>query len=76
MISWAFWKISGTTKIANLDSNVGALGVLLSKEDMEELEAAVPVHEIAGDRYNEDGMRGTFKYTSSPPLESWKPTSQ
>jgi len=43
---------------------------------MEELEAAVPVHEIAGDRYNEDNMGATFQYTSSPPLESWKPTSQ
>jgi len=68
--------IPGTTKIANLDSNIGALGVSLSKEDMEELEAAVPVHEIAGDRYNEDNMGATFQYASSPPLESWKPTSQ
>lgn len=68
--------IPGTTKIANLDSNIGSLGVSLSKEDMEELEAAVPVSEIAGERYMEAVMERTFHFISSPPLESWKPTSK
>jgi len=67
---------SGTTKIANLDSNIGALRVSLSKEEMEELEAAVPAHEVAGERYMEGVMEKTFRFVSSPPLESWKPTSK
>jgi diketogulonate reductase-like aldo/keto reductase len=67
--------IAGTTKIVNLDSNIGALEVSLSKEDMAELEAAVPVHEVAGERYMEGVMERTFRYVDSPPLESWKPTS-
>lgn len=68
--------IPGTTKIANLDSNIGALGVSLSKEEIEELEAAVPLHEIAGGRYHEAHLLATFQFINSPPLESWKPTSE
>lgn len=68
--------IPGTTKIANLDANIGALGVTLSTQEMEELEAAVPAHEVAGDRYMEGVMERTFQFIVSPPLESWKPTSK
>ncbi len=59
----------------NLDSNIDSLAVSLTKEDMEQLEAAVPVHEIAGERYMEGVMEKTWRYTLSPPLESWKPAS-
>jgi hypothetical protein len=59
----------------NLDSNIDSLGVSLTEQEMEQLEAAVPVHEIAGERYMEYGLVRTWRYVSSPPLESWKPTS-
>lgn len=67
--------IPGTTKIVNLDSNIGALGVSLSKKEVEELEAAVPVHKVAGNRYMEGPMEQTFAFITSPPLESWKSSS-
>lgn len=34
----------------NLDDNIGAVKVKLSKEDLEEISAAVPVGEVAGSR--------------------------
>ncbi|XP_058738646.1 probable aldo-keto reductase 1 [Vicia villosa] len=43
--------IPGTTKIKNLDQNLGALSVKLSEEELSEISAAVPVDDIAGSRY-------------------------
>ena len=59
----------------NLDSNIDSLGISLTKEDMEQLEAAVPVHEVAGERFDEARMLRTWRHIISPPLESWKSTS-
>lgn len=67
--------VSGTTKVVNLDSNIDSLAVSLTEEEMKELEAAVPVHEIAGERHMEVIMENTWRYVISPPLESWNPTS-
>ncbi|KAL2622328.1 hypothetical protein R1flu_002533 [Riccia fluitans] len=64
--------IPGTTKVKNLEENVGALGFKLSKEDLAEIEAAVPVEQVAGDRYPEASMQLTWRYTHSAPLSSWK----
>jgi aryl-alcohol dehydrogenase-like predicted oxidoreductase len=64
--------IPGTTKKANLESNIGAVGVSLSKEEIKEIEAAVPISEVAGDRYHADHLKGTWRYASTPPLSSWK----
>jgi hypothetical protein len=36
---------------------VAALEVRLTPEEVAEIEAAVPTHAIAGDRYNEGGMK-------------------
>jgi diketogulonate reductase-like aldo/keto reductase len=58
--------IPGTTKRKNLEENIGALAVQLSKEDMKEIEDAVPHLEVAGDRYGD--MKSTWRFTSSPPL--------
>lgn len=40
----------GTTKLKNLDDNIGAVKVKLSKEDLEEISAAVPAGEVSGSR--------------------------
>jgi hypothetical protein len=40
----------GTTKVKNLDDNIGAVKVKLSKEDLEEISGAVPAGEVAGSR--------------------------
>jgi aryl-alcohol dehydrogenase-like predicted oxidoreductase len=56
-LAWVMHKgsdvvpIPGTTKKANLESNIGSVAISLSKEDMMEIEAAVPAHEVAGDRF-------------------------
>ncbi|CAN0898647.1 Probable aldo-keto reductase 3 [Linum grandiflorum] len=59
--------IPGTTKIENLDQNLGALSVKLSQEDMAELEA---IASVKGERYMA-GM-ATFNGADTPPLSSWK----
>ncbi|MFY8101308.1 MAG: aldo/keto reductase, partial [Allorhizobium sp.] len=45
--------IPGTTKIANLDSNIDATGITLSAEDLSALSNAVSPDKVAGARYNE-----------------------
>jgi aryl-alcohol dehydrogenase-like predicted oxidoreductase len=77
-LAWVIHKgpdvvgIPGTTKKANLDSNIGAFSVHLSEEEIAEIEAAVPIDEVAGGRYPAAYMPTTFAYSSSPPLSSWK----
>ncbi|CAK9206997.1 unnamed protein product [Sphagnum troendelagicum] len=64
--------IPGTTKKVNLESNIGAVGISLSKEEIAEIEAAVPQSEVAGDRYHADHLKATWRYAQTPPLSSWK----
>jgi diketogulonate reductase-like aldo/keto reductase len=60
--------IPGTTKKVNLESNIGMVGDSLSKEEIKEIEAAVLISEVAGDRYHEDvGLKGTW-HLSKPHL--------
>ncbi|CAK9150896.1 unnamed protein product [Ilex paraguariensis] len=62
--------IPGTTKIENLNQNIGALSVKLTPEDMAELESIASVDAVKGDRYV-SGM-STWKTSETPPLSSWK----
>ncbi len=48
--------IPGTTKIARLKENLGAVDVTLSADDLARIAAAVPETEVAGDRYTAVGM--------------------
>jgi aryl-alcohol dehydrogenase-like predicted oxidoreductase len=43
--------IPGTSRRTNLDTNLGAVDVRLTAEDMRRLEQAVPPEEVAGARY-------------------------
>ena len=54
----ALVPIPGTTRIANLEQNVGALGIDLTAEDLERLDALAPVGAAAGERYTAEGMKG------------------
>jgi len=49
--------IPGTKRRKYLEENVGAAAVVLSDDDVRELERAVPEDAIAGDRYTAAGMR-------------------
>ncbi|CDP10297.1 unnamed protein product [Coffea canephora] len=62
--------IPGTTKIENLNQNIGALSVKLSAEDMAELESIASA--IKGERYA--SVAGTWKTADTPPLSTWKCT--
>ncbi len=48
--------IPGTTKIARLEENVGAVDVVLSADDLARIAAAVPETAIEGERYSASGM--------------------
>ncbi|XP_024627357.1 probable aldo-keto reductase 1 [Medicago truncatula] len=62
--------IPGTTKIENLDQNLGALGVKLSEEDMREISDAVPEDDIAGSRYYNGMDSLSWKFANTPPKVS------
>jgi aryl-alcohol dehydrogenase-like predicted oxidoreductase len=64
--------IPGTTKKVNLESNIGAIAVALSKEEIVKIEAAVPTDEVAGERSFDFIMKFSWRVASSPPLSSWK----
>jgi aryl-alcohol dehydrogenase-like predicted oxidoreductase len=48
--------IPGTTRVANLEDNIGALGVTLTPRDLERIDAVFPKGVAAGDRYMAGGM--------------------
>lgn len=62
-LAWVFAKgddlapIPGTKRVKYLEENAAAASIKLSAEEVAELEAAVPVDAVAGDRYNEGGMK-------------------
>nr|GMD68033.1 auxin-induced protein PCNT115-like [Ipomoea batatas] len=62
--------IPGTTKIENLNQNIGALSVNLTAEDMSELESIASA--VKGDR-QPPGV-STWKDSDTPPLSPWKAT--
>ncbi|KAM0951834.1 putative perakine reductase [Dioscorea sansibarensis] len=59
--------IPGTTKIKNLDSNIGALQVKLTKEDMKEIADLVTEEEAAGPRaYYGNSEKFNWQYADTP----------
>ena len=61
----------GTTKIPNLDENLGAAFVKLSPEEIKEVAAAVPEHEVGGRRCGDDYFRISRTQVTTPPLSSY-----
>ena len=61
--------IPGTSKIENLNQNIGALSVKLTPEEMTELEDIVRPESVKGERYCSN--MPTFKNTESISLSSW-----
>lgn len=65
---------TGTTKIPNLDENIRAAFVKLTPEEMKEVAAAVPEHEVAGHRQNEAHSEFSWDKVTTPPLSSYAPS--
>ena len=63
---------AGTTKMNNLEENVGALNVKLSAEEVAEVAALVPEAEVAGERYYPGAKEISWLYSDTPPLDTWK----
>lgn len=61
--------IPGTTKIKNLDNNIGSLGVKLTEADAKEISDAIPIDEIAGDKIVDHFARLSWKYANTPPID-------
>ncbi|XP_057952423.1 probable aldo-keto reductase 2 [Malania oleifera] len=62
--------IPGTTKIENLNQNIGALSVKLTPTELAELESLAAADVVKGDRYGA-GM-STWENSETPHLSSWK----
>ncbi|XAR58179.1 Perakine reductase [Bertholletia excelsa] len=62
--------IPGTTKIENLNQNIGALSIELTAEEMAELESFASADAVKGDRYS--AIIPTWENSETPPLSSWK----
>ncbi|XP_010553615.1 PREDICTED: probable aldo-keto reductase 4 isoform X1 [Tarenaya hassleriana] len=62
--------IPGTTKIENLNQNIGALSVKLTPEEMAEIEAIAQPDFVKGERYM--SSMPTYMQSETPPLSSWK----
>eukprot|EP00262_Sarcandra_glabra_P000887 TRINITY_DN10933_c0_g2_i1.p1 TRINITY_DN10933_c0_g2~~TRINITY_DN10933_c0_g2_i1.p1 ORF type:complete len:362 (+),score=50.15 TRINITY_DN10933_c0_g2_i1:51-1136(+) len=58
--------IPGTTKIKNLDNNIGAVKVKLTREDLQEISDAIPIDGVAGLRIHEHIYLKTWKFANTP----------
>ncbi|KAM1223037.1 hypothetical protein ACFX2J_010482 [Malus domestica] len=58
--------IPGTTKIKNLDDNIGSLRVKLTEEDVKEVSDAIPINGAAGERYGDSFVSSSWKFANTP----------
>ncbi|XP_010279258.1 PREDICTED: probable aldo-keto reductase 1 [Nelumbo nucifera] len=58
--------IPGTTKIKNLDQNIGSVVVKLTEEDLREISDAIPINEVAGARTYENMLHWSWKFADTP----------
>ncbi|KAM3705118.1 hypothetical protein ACB098_03G055500 [Castanea mollissima] len=59
--------IPGTTKIKNLENNIGSLKVKLTEEDLKEISEAVPMEELAGGRSFQNTDNFLWKFGNTTP---------
>ncbi|CAJ2631505.1 unnamed protein product [Trifolium pratense] len=59
--------IPGTTKIKNLESNIGSFKVKLSEDDLKEIEETVPISEVVGSRTTDAFVQCSWRFANTPP---------
>ncbi|XP_062144089.1 probable aldo-keto reductase 1 [Alnus glutinosa] len=59
--------IPGTTKIKNLDDNIGSLKMKLTEANLKEISDAVPIEEVAGSRSYQNMDHFQWKFANTPP---------
>jgi hypothetical protein len=57
----------GTTKIKNLDSNIGSFKVKLNEDDLKEIEETVPISEVVGSRTTDAFVQVSWRFANTPP---------
>ncbi|KAI5649247.1 hypothetical protein M9H77_35252 [Catharanthus roseus] len=59
--------IPGTTKIENLENNIGSLDLKLSQEDLRTISESVPIDEVAGERESDVFSKYCWEFAITPP---------
>lgn len=59
-------KFTATTKIKNLESNIGSLTLKLTKDDLKEMCDAVPIEEVNGEREYDVFAEYSYKFANTP----------
>ncbi|GMP56307.1 hypothetical protein CsSME_00020851 [Camellia sinensis var. sinensis] len=59
--------IPGTTKIKNLDANIGSVVVKLTHNDLKEISDAIPVNEVGGKKELNLLFKFTYRSANTPP---------
>ncbi|KAJ9154261.1 hypothetical protein P3X46_027616 [Hevea brasiliensis] len=59
--------IPGTTKVKNLDNNIGSLTVKLAEEDLKEISDAVHINEVSGSREMPVLAKYNWRIANTPP---------
>ncbi|XP_008218253.1 PREDICTED: probable aldo-keto reductase 1 isoform X1 [Prunus mume] len=71
-LSWVLHRgndvvpIPGTTKIKNLDTNIGSVALKLREEDLKEISDAVPLDQVAGEKTYERASHVQWKFANTP----------
>eukprot|EP00253_Pinus_taeda_P021212 PITA_21212 len=77
-LAWIFHQgnnispIPGTTKVKNLDENIGALSVKITADEMKEIENVLSTSGFSGDRNQATALNLAWVNSETPPLSSWK----
>ena len=77
-LAWIFHQgndispIPGTTKVKNLEDNIGALSVKITLDEMKEIENILSTHGFSGNRVPDDEEDLTWMNSDTPPLSTWK----
>lgn len=58
---------TGTTKIENLENNIGSLDLKLSQEDLRTISESVPIDEVAGERESDVFSKYCWEFAITPP---------
>lgn len=61
------WYFAGTTKVRNLDNNIGSLAVKLTKDDLKEIHDAMPIGAVGGQREYDMFSQYVWKSANTPP---------
>ncbi|KAK7258707.1 hypothetical protein RIF29_24289 [Crotalaria pallida] len=62
--------IPGTTKIQNLDTNIGSFEVKLSEDDLREITDAIPISDVVGDRTTDAFVKCSWRFANTPAKHS------